>query len=244
MRRYDAVIFDLYGTLVDIHTDESRPALWRSAASFYAARGAVYSPAVLRTSYLRLADGLLAAGDGAWPEIDVTEVFSGLFAEAGVTPESGWVRDAAELFRRESTTHLRAYAGAAEVLSALRRSGRKVFLLSNAQRCFTMPELTALGLSGSFDGIYISSDHGFKKPDPRFFGVLLEREKLAPGQCLMVGNDPVCDADGAKRAGLDVWYVRSGLTPRDAPPPEKVNADYRQDRTDLRALGRAILRGV
>ena len=241
VKRYDAVIFDLYGTLADIHTDESRPALWRSLAAFYASRGAVYSPAALRAAYLRRVEDRLSAVGGAWPEIDVTEVFSDLFAGAGIPPEPRWVEAAAGLFRRESTTHLRAYAGAAEVLSALRRSGRKVFLLSNAQRCFTMPELETLGLSHSFDGIYISSDYGVKKPDPRFFRTLLGREALEPQQCLMVGNDPVCDAAGAKEAGLDAWYVRSGLTPRDAPPPEDVPADYRQNGTDLRALCRAVL---
>ena len=32
MRRYKALVFDLYGTLADIRTDEGRPALWREAA--------------------------------------------------------------------------------------------------------------------------------------------------------------------------------------------------------------------
>lgn len=30
--RYPNCIFDLYGTLVDIHTDESRPEFWKKMA--------------------------------------------------------------------------------------------------------------------------------------------------------------------------------------------------------------------
>ena len=32
---YDTCIFDLYGTLVDIRTDESTPGLWEKLALFY-----------------------------------------------------------------------------------------------------------------------------------------------------------------------------------------------------------------
>lgn len=243
MKRYDAVVFDLYGTLVDIHTDESRPALWRTMAAYYARKGAAYTPGELRGAYQRGVKERLAAQSGSWPEIDVLAVFSDLFTAAGSAPEEAAIRAAAQLFRKGSTTHLRAYAGAAELTAALRRDGRRVLLLSNAQRCFTEPELEAVGLSDSFDGIYISSDYGFQKPDPRFFQLLLSREGLRPGQCLMVGNDPLCDAAGAKAVGMDAWYIRSGLSPRDAPPTEAVEADYRQHGTDLRALRRALLSG-
>ncbi len=241
MKRYEAVIFDLYGTLADIHTDENRPALWRAMAGFYADRGAFYTPAELRRAYLRRTEARLAARGGLWPEVSVPDVFSDLFAEAGVRSDDETDLAAAQLFRKLSTTHLRPYAGAAELTAALRRDGRKVLLLSNAQRCFTLPELEFIGLSDCFDGIYISSDYGFKKPDPRFFALLLSREGLRPDRCLMVGNDPVCDVSGAKAAGMDAWYVRSGLTPRDAPPADAVEAEYRQQGTDLRAVRRALL---
>lgn len=37
---YDNYIFDLYGTLVDIHTDESDTAIWEKLAMFYGYYGA------------------------------------------------------------------------------------------------------------------------------------------------------------------------------------------------------------
>ena len=35
-----AFLLDLYGTLVDIHTDENQPSLWKRMAGFVLSRGA------------------------------------------------------------------------------------------------------------------------------------------------------------------------------------------------------------
>ena len=37
---YQNYLFDLYGTLVDIHTDEDSPAAWEALARFYGYYGA------------------------------------------------------------------------------------------------------------------------------------------------------------------------------------------------------------
>ena len=34
-QQYSNYVFDLYGTLVDIHTEENDPALWQKLALFY-----------------------------------------------------------------------------------------------------------------------------------------------------------------------------------------------------------------
>ena len=54
VKRYDAYIFDLYGTLVDIHTDEARPLFWKKVAAFYTLQGAPYQPMELHEEYLKL----------------------------------------------------------------------------------------------------------------------------------------------------------------------------------------------
>ena len=54
----------------------------------------------------------------------------------------------------------------------------------------------------------------------------------------MVGNDPVCDAAGAKAAGLAALYVRSNLSP-DGPPPD---ADFVLPEMDIPRMT-AILTG-
>ena len=61
--------FDLYGTLVDIRTDEQKPSLWRVAAEYYTLGGAAYTPAGLRARYLALCAEETAALAAAHPEL-------------------------------------------------------------------------------------------------------------------------------------------------------------------------------
>ena len=83
---YETCIFDLYGTLVDIHTDEKKEELWEKLALFYAFYGAFYMPGELREAYGRLTEELSAGKRGvrkdaheAFPEIQIEDVFEALF---------------------------------------------------------------------------------------------------------------------------------------------------------------------
>ena len=241
-RHYEAFLLDLYGTLVDIHTDENLPSLWQQVAGFAVSHGAAWEPKELHLAYLAAvaeAEEALRVRDRGIPqalgEIDLGKVFARLYAQKGVTAADKLVAETALAFRKASITHLRLYAGAKELLSALRQRGR-VVLLSNAQSLFTRPELSLLGLADCFDSIYLSSEAGFKKPDPRFFRLALEREGLDPARCLMIGNDPICDGDGARRIGLAAWVIRSNISPRD------LREGYDQQGMDLRKLSRMLSR--
>lgn len=241
-RNRRACFFDLYGTLVDIHTDENQPSLWKRMAGFALSRGADWEATALRAAYgaaVREEELRLSRRDrgipGACPEIDLGLVFARLFAEKGVAADPALIAETALLFRRASTSRLRLFAGAKELLRDLRQRGR-VLLLSNAQSLFTRPELEALGLADCFDGVYISSELGCKKPDPRFFRLALEREGLEAGDCLMIGNDPLCDGRGAASVGMKAWIIRSALSPRDCPE------GYDQRGMDLRRLNRLLTR--
>ena len=245
-RRYAAFLLDLYGTLVDIHTEENQPSLWKRVAGFAVSQGADWRAGDLRRAYLRIAEEeerRLRRRDravpGAEPEIDLARVFARLYEEKGLNPSPELIGETARLFRRASTTHLRLYAGAEELLSALRRQG-KLILLSNAQSLFTRPELEELGLSACFDGIYISSEAGCKKPDPRFFRLALEREGLDPRRCLMIGNDPLCDGAGARAVGMDAWVIRSALSPRDAEGFDQQGMDLRKLQRQLANAGSGV----
>ena len=48
---YSNYIFDLYGTLVDINTDESSKEFWYKLSLFYSFKGALYTAEELQTSY-------------------------------------------------------------------------------------------------------------------------------------------------------------------------------------------------
>ena len=237
--QYQNCIFDLYGTLVDIHTDEASPRLWVRMAEVYRRKGALYQPGELRESYIRLVSLLenSAASPGGYtheahPEIQIEQVFQRLYQAKGVEADTGLAVRTGLVFRKQSTEYLRLYPGAEELLRALRTGGRRVWLLSNAQSIFTRQELKELGLDGLFDGVYLSSDYGVKKPDPRFFRVLLQAHDIVPDSAVMVGNDGTCDIEGARAVGLSTLYIRSNLSPQEPLP----QADHVLETMDLRQV--------
>lgn len=226
---YTDLVFDLYGTLVDIHTEEGDP-VWDKCAVFFGFYGVRLTGAELKQRFYRvLSERKAQAGQDyeCFPEVPFEQVMSQLFRDGGVTEElSALGMQAAQLFRILSIDYIRLYPHVTEALTALRSKGFRLWLLSNAQRAFTAYELKHLGLDGLFDGIYLSSDYGCRKPDGRFYNILLTEQHLAPAACLMIGNDRETDIEGARRAGMDTLYLHSALTPwEQAPADESLRPD-------------------
>lgn len=251
---YQNFVFDLYGTLVDIRTDEESRLVWEKMCLFYGYHGAVYTADELKHSYARLVcererqmrSAMQADGYGgevqahysheAFPEVQLEIVFSELFKEKGVQPDAALVLHAGQFFRALSTEYIRLYQGVPKMLQALRSMGKRVYLLSNAQRMFTEYELYLLDIARYFDGILISSDYGVKKPDVRFFECLLNQYHLEPDTCIMIGNDGTSDIAGAKTVGMDTFYIRSNLSPEET----GVEATYVQDEMNIELLCRRL----
>lgn len=212
------LVFDLYGTLVDIHTDESA-LVWDKTALYFGFYGASYTGASLREAFEAAMDSREAkAGQSyeCFPDIPFEEVMAELFRNRGVTDRAEELGvHAAQLFRISSIEYIRLYPGVHEALRALRKRGFRLWLLSNAQHVFTAYELRLLGVGPQFDGVYLSSDYGCRKPDARFFHSLIDEEKLTPEHCLMIGNDRDTDIAGAQSAGLATLYMHTALTPAD-----------------------------
>lgn len=224
---YTDLIFDLYGTLVDIHTEESDD-VWEKTALYFRFYGAQYTGSELKTAF---SDAMTArevrAGQSyeCFPDIPFEDVMAQLLRQKGVRKNAATLgRNAAQLFRIASIEYLRLYPGVREALQSLRARGYRLWLLSNAQHIFTAYELRALGLDTQFDGIYISSDHGCRKPDVRFFDALLSEQKLDPAHCLMIGNDRETDIAGAHKSGLATVYLHTNLTPAHQSPADTSSA--------------------
>lgn len=221
--KYTDLVLDLYGTLVDIHTEED-VATWQKTAVYFGFYGAKYSGCELRTAFTEamLQRQALAGQDcECFPDVPCEDVFSQLFRDKGVETNTEQLGlQAAQLFRISSMEYIRLYPHVLESLQDLRKAGYRLWLLSNAQRVFTVYELRLLGLDTVFDGIYISSDYGCRKPDQRFFQALINEQKLDPAHCLMIGNDRETDIAGAKNAGMDTLYMHTNIT-----PPGQAEAD-------------------
>lgn len=244
---YRNYIFDLYGTLIDIRTDESSLAFWRKAVSVFAKGKASYSPGELRQAYHRYVRRALWKERFRHPtyrhrDIDLLEVFKALYADKGVAADDALLRDTAKRFRKASTVKLRLYDGVLDLLDTLKSRGKHIYLLSNAQESFTIPELTEVGILDYFDGILISSQERVCKPSKVFFNRLLEKYHLDPKDCLMIGNDKDSDMRGAKGVGIDGLYIHQEISPS-VESEDEIDAKWKIMDGNVRRIKELVLLG-
>ena len=216
---YRNYIFDLYGTLLDIRTDEEQEGLWDEMAFLYGKEGAVYTPEALKTAYgdaCRKEEERLREETGfVYPEIEIGQVFLNLFSQKGAEAGTELVSGLARRFRERSREYMRLYDGTEPLLRKLREGGKRIYLLSNAQRLFTAPEIAAAGIGGYFDDIFLSSDFGMKKPEKAYMETLLKKHGLKREECLMFGNEAESDLAVAQKCGVDGLLVSDGHFPKE-----------------------------
>lgn len=222
---YNNFIFDLYGTLVDIHTNESKPSLYKNLAAFMTLQGASYMPNELKSAYkkhcTRVRNFYFGFTSHNHPEvtpdeieIDLKHVITALYKDKGITPTEDMIKTWGMLFRSLSTDYFKLFDGVEKTLDTLHANGKNVYLLSNAQRLFTEPEILSLGLDKKLDAIFISSDIGFMKPSKYFYDSLFEQAGISKDDSVMIGNEAVADCMGAHNYGIDSMYVHTSQSPK------------------------------
>ncbi|HVO95610.1 MAG TPA: HAD-IA family hydrolase [Terriglobales bacterium] len=117
-----------------------------------------------------------------------------------------------ELFAYFATPEAWAlYPEVGETLTALKERGRILDVISNFDS--RLPRiLDGLGVGGSFEYIFTSSQVGYAKPDREIFDAALTQHGLKPADALHVGDSELNDLQGATRAGL-----KGVLIDRDSP---------------------------
>ena len=231
-------IFDLYGTLVDIHTEEGKLSVWKKIAFYFKLQGADYTAKELKERYIALIRDeekkLQRRLQKLYPqimekevEIDLEKVIARLYKEKGVQAGKSRVKETMRTMRAITLEKLRLFSGAKELLVGLKETGCNVYLLSNAQAEFTRPEMDALGLTGLFDDIFFSSDLQVKKPSKYFYDALFQKHGLKKEESVMVGNDRFADVQGALDYGIRAIYLHTEQsTPFEGELPEgSVQAD-------------------
>jgi putative hydrolase of the HAD superfamily len=189
-RRWNAVAFDLDDTLFD-----------------------------RRAALVRLFSGWL--GDEASDEIMQEVIMKDGFGHSARKPFFEWiawrfpcVADTPELvsrrFRRDFPLNVEVDEGSAKLLADLRRHGIPLGILSNGTVAMQWAKLRASGLVDYFEEarVLISGALGFAKPDPRAFEALLSALDVEKEDLLYVGDDPLRDIQGARKAGLSTCRLR------------------------------------
>ena len=132
---YKNYVFDLYGTLVDIRTNEDKAYLWDKMTELFGFYGAVYERNTLKKNYFQYCKELeeQMKKEEEYPEIDLDVVIRRLFADKGVEEVEKSTLDALQMTMRViSTKFIRLYDGVIDLLESLKAKGKKVYLLSNA----------------------------------------------------------------------------------------------------------------
>ena len=208
---YQNYIFDLYGTLIDIHTDEYSKNFYKKYAKWLRRQGYFFEWKAFYRMYTlverRYRENAMKESGYVKPEIRIDEVFREVFEAKGYQISDEEIVRLCEKFRSISLIYMSLFQDTLACLEGLKKAGKKIFLLSNAQRSFTWMELDQTGLVPYFDGILISSDEGCMKPDPEFYNICCERYGLDKSQSVMIGNELKSDMAGAKAAGIDGFYI-------------------------------------
>lgn len=240
---YQNYIFDLYGTLVDIHTNEGKTYLYEKMAGIYSAMGAVYSKNEWKKAYKMACKKRKEANENPYFELEIREVFEELFLHKGIIPQSSQIEVICHVFRVLSRTYMKLYDGVEEFFALCKEKGKKVYLLSNAQAAFTVGELKELGLYEKFDGIIISSDVSVCKPDKAIMDKLLEKYQLKKEESIMIGNDRRSDILVAKNCGMDSLYIHSNISPGSyTEKEEQIIAEYEILDGDFKKVKELILK--
>ncbi len=191
------VFLDAGGVLVNPNWHRVSDALARHGVSVAAERMAEAEPRAKKR--LDTGDTIRATNDQqrGWT------YFNLVLGEAGVVLSDATAAALAELHTYHQTYNLWETVPDEVLpsLAALRASGRRLVVLSNANGTLHKA-FDRLGLTASFDVIFDSHQEGVEKPDPRFFQIALERSGADAATTMHVGDLYHVDVAGARAAGL------------------------------------------
>ena len=206
---FDNYIFDLYGTLIDIHTDEYCDETWKEWIAFLDDKGIKHPELnIFRDDFFdKDKEYRLRPSVYEHPEIDILKVYDELFTLYGNRRLSdAELFEISYRFREASREYYRLFEGVPEFLKRLRKLGKKAYILSNAQRSYTLYEIIHFKLDEMVDDYLISSDYGCMKPDRVFFNAIVQKHGLERERSIMLGDSYENDYLGAINAGLNaVW---------------------------------------
>jgi putative hydrolase of the HAD superfamily len=94
-------------------------------------------------------------------------------------------------------------------LGLVRAAGLAAAVISNSNGT-VRSILETLGLASRLDFVLDSFEVGVEKPDPRIFGLAIERAGVSPGEAVYVGDLYSVDVRGAHATGMDAILLDPG----------------------------------
>jgi putative hydrolase of the HAD superfamily len=225
MPKIRAVIFDCYGTLVDILTDEGKDEVFAQVSLYLRYYGSSTSGSALKSIYQAEKEQYLNTRGEHFPEFDMAAVFKTILHREGLN-NPFLVESCCKIFRMVSRERFRLFPDSLHALREIKRSHLPMAMLSNAQDVFFHDEVRMLGLRQFFNYFVVSSYWGFKKPDPRLFSLASSLCNVSPAEAVYIGDDTITDVKGAHDAGLRAILIDRNEKQKDREPkPELYVAD-------------------
>jgi putative hydrolase of the HAD superfamily len=195
--RFEAVVFDLFGTLVYEFPRAEWDAWLDTAAAVLELEPEPFHAAWKATARDRQTG---RAGD-------IEENVRTVAARAGGWPTDAQIAEAleirAELYRKWFVPR----PGAEDILRELRARRVPTALIS-----MCAPDTPALWraspLAGLVDAEVFSSEVGLRKPDPQIYLEACERLAVEPSSCLYVGDGAYAELSGAAAVGMHAVLIR------------------------------------
>jgi HAD superfamily hydrolase (TIGR01549 family) len=222
-RRFQAVILDLFGTLVEWNPQWLPTFRWGGRVlpstipllipKLRAALGEQFDLDNFVTAYNAVLSEIAHQRERDATEVTCDERF--LRTLRRIKPDGG--RALGALAEELTLTHMEAVRAAtftpaahADLVRQL-SSRYRLGLLSNFDEARTGRRIVAdTGVLPLFEVVIISAEVGLRKPNPQIFALALNALKLRPDEVLFVGDTPYDDVLGARRAGIPVAWLTRG----------------------------------
>jgi HAD superfamily hydrolase (TIGR01662 family) len=137
---------------------------------------------------------------------------------------------------RDSDGHRVARPDVKETVIELHRRGYQLGIIANTITETEIPDwLEEDELGSYFKTVVLSSKVGIRKPDPEIYLEAARRMEVAPEQCVYVGDNPLRDAEGTRKAGYGMFILfHEPATLAKEPPKGDIQPDHTiQDMKDL-----------
>jgi putative hydrolase of the HAD superfamily len=195
--KYKAVIFDLFGTLVDTSSRESYYSTLSEMVSILKAPKDEFIKLWYETAEKR--------GNGQLQTLE--ENIEYICNRLKINPTKNQIMRAILARIDYVARSLVPKPESVETIAKLKSSGYKIGLISN---CSPEPPIIwpKTLFAPYFDVTLFSSTCGLRKPDPRIYQLAAEKLSVKPEDCLYIGDGDGNELTGAAQAGMNPVLIR------------------------------------
>ena len=94
------------------------------------------------------------------------------------------------------------------VFREIKKQNKKIGIVSNSMTRTIKAYLNRYKLNDYIDFIFSIDDSGCKKRDEKYWKTLIEKKKLNPEECLVIGDDIIQDVKTPERVGFNTFLIK------------------------------------